>query len=586
MKVVVANSVGIDKDGFYIVHSPSRWSFSAKDYKEQFTYYPWELAYTSSLLKRETDYKVKFLDGCLEKWDFKAYFDRLKGERPDWMVMEPSSRTYDEDLRLALACKEAFGTKLVFCGQHSISYPKEVLAAGVDYVCIGEYEYTVLELIQGKNPSSILGLYPNSRRPLLDFNTLSLPEDDDVERIRYHEPNCEYQEIQLYAYRGCPLQCVFCVCANLYYSKPNWRKRDVASIVAELKYLRNKYPQMEGGFFDEEVHNISKSYILELTKAIKEAGLDDLHYSAMCGYWSIDKEMLLAMKEAGYYKLRIGIETASSKIAESIGLKNKFNIERLYKVLEDAKEVGIKIYGTFLFGAPGSTKEEDIKTAHLIQDIAEKDLLCDLQMSICTPQPGTPFYKMSKERDYLITQELKKFDGALSSVVSYPNYSCDEIYKIYRYAFKCYDEGLQKRNEKKFLPKVTSSIRKGIANDTKKILLLRSTRMWQVNLTVEAIRNILPKSKIEILCQPNIKDVLKDNPRVDKVYTYGEGFINLDTFDRLLFQKLREEEYDLVVVLHSNLSGRGFKEVDKFAKALQPKKILAVKPEGEVITFG
>ncbi|MDI6785904.1 MAG: radical SAM protein [bacterium] len=585
MKIVLANSVGIDRDGYYIVHSPSRWSFSAKNYKDQFTYYPWELAYTSSLLKKETNHKVKLLDGCLEKWDFNTYFDQLKEEKPDWMIVEPSSRTYDEDLRLALACKEAFGTKLIFCGQHSISYPQEVLGAGIDYVCIGEYEYTVLELIQGKNPSDILGLYPNSRRPLLDFNSLPWPEDDDVERIRYHEPNCEYQEIQLYATRGCPLQCVFCVCGNLYYSKPNWRKRDPKNVVAELQYLRNKYPQMEGGFFDEEAHNVTKSYMLKLSKAIKDAGLNDLHYTAMCGYWTIDKEMLSTMKEAGYYKLRIGIETASPKVAEGIGLKNKFNTERLYKVLEDAKDVGMKIYGTFLFGAPGSTKEEDVKTAHLIQDIAEKDLLCDLQMSICTPQPGTPFYKISKEKGYLITEELRKFDGAQSSVVSYPDYSCDEINKMYRYAFECYDKGLQKRSKEKFLPKVRSSIREKISDDLKKVLLIRSTRMWQVNLTVEAIRNILPKSKIEVLGQLNVKNVLEDNPRVDKVYIYGNGFVNLDTFDRQLFQKLKEEEYDLVLVLHNNSLGRGFKEVDKFAKALQSKRILAIKPDGEVLSI-
>lgn len=586
MKIVIANSVGIDKDGYYIVHSPSRWSFSAKDYKEQFTYYPWELAYTSSLLKKETDHKIKLLDGCLEKWNFAAYFDRLREEKPDWLVMEPSSRTYEEDLRLALACKEVFGTKIIFCGQHPTSYPREILATGVDYVCMGEYEYTVLELLKGKNPSNILGLYPNSRRPLLDFNALPWPEDNDVQRIRYHEPNCEYQEIQLYATRGCPLQCIFCVCANLYYSKPNWRKREVANIVAELKYLKDKYPQMEGGFFDEEVHNISKSYILELTTAIKEAGLDNLHYSAMCGYWSIDKEMLFAMKEAGYYKLRIGIETASSKIAESIGLKSKFDIERLYKVLEEAKEVGMKIYGTFLFGAPGSTKEEDKKTAYLILDIASKDLLCDLQISICTPQPGTPFFKMAKEKGYLITEALRKFDGAQSSVVDYPDYSSNEIYHTFRYAFQCYDEGLQQRNEAKFLPKVMNGIKKNVLNSPKKILLLRSTRMWQVSLGIKALKNILPESKVEILGQSNIKDVLEDNPRVDKVYTYGDGFINLDTFDNLLFQRLREEEYDLVVVLHSNQTGRGFKEVDRFAQALLPKKVIAIKPEGEVITLG
>ncbi|MBU1152687.1 radical SAM protein [bacterium] len=582
MKVVLANSVGIDKDGYYIVHSPSRWSFSAKDYKEQFTYYPWELAYTSSLLKRETNNKIKLLDGCLEKWDFKRYLEVLKEEKPDWLIMEPSSRTYDEDLRLALACKEVLGTKLFFCGQHAIAYPDEVLKAGIDYVGIGEYEYTVLELIQGKNPSGILGLYPNQRRPLLNFNTLPWPEDDDVARIKYHEPNCEYQEIQLYATRGCPLQCVFCVCGNLYYLKPNWRPRNPKEVVAELKYLRNKYPQMEGGFFDEEVHNASKAYILELSKAIVEAGLNDLHYTAMCGYWNLDQEMLAAMRKAGYYKLRIGIETASAKIAECIGLKSKFNIERLYQVLEEAKEAGMKIYGTFLFGALGSIKEEDEKTARLIQDITSKDLLCDLQISICTPQPGTPFYKIAQEKGYLINEDLRKFDGAQSAVISYPAYSSNDIYQTFRYAFQCYDQGLEERKRIKFLPKLINNLQIHLLDNIKKVLLLRCGRMWQVNLGMEALKKIFPDSKIDILCQANIKNVIEDNLNVNKIYVYGDGFINLDTFDKLLLPQLTNEDFDLVVVLYNNSTGRGFQEVNRLAMSLNPKKIIAINPDGEI----
>ena len=65
MKVVIANSVGIDKEGNYIIHSPSRWSVGVKDKSCWFAYYPWELAYLSSLLKSRTDFNVKMIDGCM-----------------------------------------------------------------------------------------------------------------------------------------------------------------------------------------------------------------------------------------------------------------------------------------------------------------------------------------------------------------------------------------------------------------------------------------------------------------------------------------------------------------------------------------
>ncbi len=70
---------------------------------------------------------------------------------------------------------------------------------------------------------------------------------------------------------------------------------------------------MEGIFFDEEVHNGNKEFILNLTRAIREAGLEYLRYEAMCDIQLLDKETVAAMKSAGYYMLRVGIESGSPR---------------------------------------------------------------------------------------------------------------------------------------------------------------------------------------------------------------------------------------------------------------------------------
>ena len=314
MKVAICNSVGIDSDGYAMIHSPSRWTNSTKDLNI-FTYYPWELAYCSSILKRDTDHEVKFYDGCLDKLDHHAFIEKVSDFSPDYLVMDCATRTINADSRFAKELKKRFGTKFIICGPHATTFPKEV-SEYADYVVLREYELTVLEILQGKNPTDILGLYPNALRMPLDVNKLPLPEDDDVSRLSYGipgEPSSEYLEIQAYASRGCPLSCSFCVCGNISYAHPNWRSRDPQSVVYELQTLREKYPQLEGIFFDEEVHNGSKKYMLELTKAIRQNGLDDLKYDVMCGQWPMDEEVLDAMKGAGYYMIRLGIETAGEK---------------------------------------------------------------------------------------------------------------------------------------------------------------------------------------------------------------------------------------------------------------------------------
>ena len=435
-KIVIANSVGKDDKGNYYIHFPSRWT--AKVGKVQdFSYYPYELAYLSSLLKRETNLIVKMVDGNLLGLDVNKYINLIAKEKPDWLIMETASPLYHLDLQIARAMQKKFHCRVIFCGQHPTTFPSEVLKDGIDYVCLGEYEYTVLDILKGKKKKDILGLYPNKFREPLDINSLPFPEDNDISRMDYDNiGGCDYKEIEFFASRGCPFSCQFCVCGNLYYKSPNWRPRSIDNIIREIKYLKNKYPQMEGIFFDEEDHVVSKDYILKLTDAIIKNKLNNLKYDAMCGYIGIDKQMLTAMKQAGYYKLRIGIETASQKVAK-IALRKRIDIKKLKQVLTDAKDLGIRMYGTFTFGAPGSTKKEDQKTLELIKELFEQNLIYDFQRSVCTPLPGTPFYNWAEKNNLLVSKNWDDYNGG-TPLVRLPGYKKEDLLSIYDECGKIY----------------------------------------------------------------------------------------------------------------------------------------------------
>ena len=86
---------------------------------------------------------------------------------------------------------------------------------------------------------------------------------------------------------------------------------------------------MEGVFFDEETHNIHKSFNIELAQEIQKAGLGNLKYEAMCEYVSLDEEALTKMKSAGYYKIRFGIETGSDHVAKQMTLGKKHDLKKL-----------------------------------------------------------------------------------------------------------------------------------------------------------------------------------------------------------------------------------------------------------------
>jgi len=426
-RIVIANSIGRDSQGFYIIHSPSRWSSGV--YKENhFTYYPWELAYLSSLLKKRTEHHVKFVDGNLHKLTWEELSEEIIQYSPHYLIMEPSTRTVTDDLKCALRVKEKTGASLVLCGQHASAFPRELLSKGVDFVVSGEYEKAILEFFQGKDPQNIPGFYPNHPGELIDLNSLPFPEDEDVRRIDYAipgEPSSDYIEIQAYASRGCPRSCNFCVSRHLYYRKPIWRKRSVANILKEIFYLKEKYPKMEGIFFDEECHNGNEDFILELSSSIIKERLNTLKFEAMCDAMLLNQRILESMQEAGYYQIRIGIESASEKILREIN--KRINLRKLEENLKLAKKLNFLTYGTFIIGAPASSEEEDLKTANYIKYLIRNGLLDKLQVSILTPQPGTPFYSWALKKGYLMQEDFSAFDGERRAVISYPHYPSKRI---------------------------------------------------------------------------------------------------------------------------------------------------------------
>ena len=65
----------------------------------------------------------------------------------------------------------------------------------------------------------------------------------------------------------------------------------------------------------------------------------------------MDEEVLDAMKSAGYYMIRLGIETAGEKAAQGMDLMKKFNVPRLKQLMEHGTNIGLNFTGHLLLAA-------------------------------------------------------------------------------------------------------------------------------------------------------------------------------------------------------------------------------------------
>jgi len=577
----MANTVGIDSDGWSIIPYASRWTTASKGHDDQYTFYPRDLAYLSSLLKRDTAHHVKLVDGCLERMDKESYADLIISERPDWLVMENSTRTFKDDEWIIRKVKQATGARAMITGQHVSAFPEEGLRFA-DVVAQGEYLRSVLDFFKN-GPDGQKLISPDSSN-LIDVKNLPFPEDDDVSRYDYAKKLdliCEYKEIQIYATRGCPYGCVYCVARHAYFGVPDFRVRPVDDVVSEIRYLTDKYPEVEGFFFDDEIHNANIKYSKNLARAIISAGLDKYKYDAMCAYNTFDRESLELMKEAGYYKVRVGIETASDEVAVEMGLKGKHRPAKLTSFLEIAKDVGMKVYGTFTLGGKGASEKEDKKTIGLMAELIESYPLYDCQVSICTPQPGTPFFDWAKSQGLLDTMDWSRFDGGEDAVLSLPGYPADRIRQMRKEALKAYDIARRTRDKKLFNENWSASVLK-LGFSPKRVLVFRSSRDWHLDSCFKSILDSWDCELIFVCHEKFAEDYQSRFPRIKLAPVSDPGFLNWDRLDRTTRKELKDFKPDLTLIPSNTLHCRSYGNVERIASESNSKRIMFINACGEL----
>lgn len=586
MRIALANSVGVDSAGWSIIAYPSRWTTASKGHDEAPVYYPRDLGYLSALLKRDTPHEARLFDGCLERMGREAYAAAIAEFGPDWLVMENSTRTFDEDRLLAEEVKKRTGARIFLAGQHATAFPEEALSFA-DAVAKGEYLKSALDFFRsGARGGGVIGFDP--KRSLIDVATLPFPEDEDVSRYDYAlraDNICEYRQIQVYATRGCPYGCSYCVARHAYYGAASWRARPVESVIGELSYLAEKYTGLEGFFFDDEIHNAKISYVKELARAIKAAGLDGYKYEAMLAYAPFDSEALELMKEAGYYKVRVGIETASAAVAEGMGLKGKSRPERLEWFLTKAREVGIGVYGTFTVGGRGSSAEEDGKTIRLMAGLLEEGLISDCQVSIATPQPGAPFYDWAVREGLLNTRDWRLFDGGEEAVVSLPGYPAGEIKETRRLALRAYDEARRRRGAALF---EENARRLGdiIGFRPGRVLVFRSSRDWVLNLLFETLLRTWDCEVFFLCHEPLAAEYVVRYPSLRVIPYRYDGFLSWERLDGEARQALAESAADLALIPANTRHLRGYGAVFEIAERAGAGAIVYVNPDGELVRAG
>lgn len=302
---------------------------------------------------------------------------------------------------------------LIAGGIHATIFPEDVINdLNVDIACIGEGENTISEIIdaypKGKynNINGIVYKDRYSRKMIItpkrelieDLDSIPfparhlLPLDEIVMRDRLSDTNLPIAHIL--CSRGCPYNCNFC--AN---QEQGIRYRTGANIREELELLIREYG-IKGFCITDDNFIVNKERIEDICNEITPL---ELKWSSLSRVNTVDRELLIKLKQSGCIEIKYGIESGSPRI---LGLMNKkITIEEIRRAISITHEVGIKVKAFILHGFPGENIESTKETIQLLEEL--KDKIDRISLFRFVPLPGSPVYNHAKDYGLVMPQNFE-----------------------------------------------------------------------------------------------------------------------------------------------------------------------------------
>lgn len=241
---------------------------------------------------------------------------------------------------------------------------------GADAVVIGEGEETLSEIVQNFKETGKLNpckggffrinnqiVYGGERNLIKNLDTLPLPDFQDyiLDCDRFSE-----KYIPISWMRGCNNRCTFCYEA-LFWRYP--RVRSPEAICEEFEYQSKKY---KNNVFSKNDSTLSVSgehlarvcdLLIKRNLRVRWGGVARIE-----DYLTYD--LLNKMRMAGCEVLQYGIESGSQKIVNA--MKKNFSLKKAEEVLVATKKARIRCGIFIIYGYPGETLFDFIKTVYFL----------------------------------------------------------------------------------------------------------------------------------------------------------------------------------------------------------------------------
>ena len=358
---------------------------------------PLGLLLLAAMLDERSEHRVCVLDAQAEELSYDDLAEHVAGEAPDLVGITAMTFTLLDVVHTIEVVRQAAPeAKVVLGGPHVHLYPRETAALpGVDFVLVGEAEYSIVELADRLGEPGRWGevtglvyhrdgeIVANERHGLIeDLDALPFPARDLTPFRRYSSVLARRRPVTtMFTSRGCPYGCTFCDRPHL---GKKFRARSAKSVVDEMQEC------LEMGIHEilvyDDTFTIDRQRVVDICREIQHRGLD-LGWDIRARVDTVDEEMLRALRAAGCERIHYGVEAGSDEFMAV--LRKGITVEQVRQAFRLTRQAGIQILAYFMIGIPGQTEADVRQTFRLAREL-DPDVV---HITILTPFPGTAIYR-------------------------------------------------------------------------------------------------------------------------------------------------------------------------------------------------
>ncbi len=333
----------------------------------------------------------------------------------------------------------------------------------VDIVCIGEGEYTMLDIAETGKMKLPLSAIPGTavsdngktrinqvRSRIFDLDALPLPAYHLIDMENYFQlyqrgfidrPTLYYQgferTVSIITSRGCPYNCIFCSVHG--HMGKTWRHHSVDYVINHIKFLISKYRIKHIHFEDDNLSLNQARFksILNGLMRLKETITWDTPNGVRAD--TLTKELIEDCKKSGCVYLIYAVESGSQRVLNEI-IDKKLDLRSVIKAASWSKKLSLDVFAFYVIGLPGETRQEMYDTVNFALWLY-KMYNVSPHLFIATPLPGTRLERILRETGImeasLTPQELARMTQG-GAVRNGRTYTDEEISKILEFFWKGY----------------------------------------------------------------------------------------------------------------------------------------------------